>query len=183
MRNAAIIGLGWWGQEIVRSLQGKSKRLRFTRGVSKEADQVRGFAEQHSFTLSSDYEDALRDPKIDAVVLATPHSLHADQIVAAVKAGKQVFCEKPLSLNRADATRAVEACAKAGKILGVGHNRRFWRPMVEIKKAIDDGSLGTIMQVEGNYSTDWLKDVRPETSWRGSPHEAPAGGMTGMGIH
>ena len=183
MRNAAIIGLGWWGQEIVRSVQGKSKRLRFTRGVSKEADQVRDFAAEHGFALSSDTEDALRDPGIEAVVLATPHSLHADQITAAVKAGKQVFCEKPLSLTRADAARAVEACAKAGKTLGVGHNRRFWRPMVEIKRLIDDGSLGTIMQVEGNYSTDWLKDVRPETSWRGSPNEAPAGGMTGMGIH
>jgi predicted dehydrogenase len=68
-------------------------------------------------------------------------------------------------------------------VLGVGHNRRFWRPMAEIQRLIDDGSLGTIMQVEANYSTDWLKDVRPETTWRGSPDEAPAGGMTGMGIH
>jgi predicted dehydrogenase len=183
MLNAAIVGLGWWGKEIVRSVQGKSTRLRFVRGISKEMDEVRDFAAEQEFALSADYEDALRDSRIDAVVLATPHSLHADQITAAAKAGKQVFCEKPLSLNQRDAARAVEACLKAGKILGVGHNRRFWRPMMEIKRLIDDGSLGTIMQVEGNYSTDWLKDVRPETSWRGSPNEAPAGGMTGMGIH
>jgi predicted dehydrogenase len=183
MLNAAIIGLGWWGQEIVRSVQGKSKRLRFTRGVSKEPETVKGFAAEQGFALSTDYAEAIQDKAIDAVVLATPHSLHAEQIAAAAAAGKQVFCEKPLSLNRRDALLAVEACAKAKKILGVGHNRRFWRPMVEIKKLVDDGALGTIMQVEGNYSTDWLKDVRPETSWRGSPNEAPAGGMTGMGIH
>jgi predicted dehydrogenase len=183
MVNAAIVGLGWWGKEIVRSVQGKSQRLKFTRGVSKEPDQVREFAAEHGFTLSTEFEDAVKDPKIDAIVLATPHSLHVEQISRVVAAGKQVFCEKPLALNRADAERAVEACRKAGKILGVGHNRRFWRPMAEIKQMVDDGSLGTIMQVEGNYSTDWLKDVRPETTWRGSPAEAPAGGMTGMGIH
>jgi predicted dehydrogenase len=183
MINAAIVGLGWWGKEIVRSVQGKSQRMRFTRGVSKEPDQVRDFAAEHGFTLSTEFDDAIKDPKIDAVVLATPHSLHVDQISRVVAAGKQVFCEKPLALNRADAERAVDTCRQAGKVLGVGHNRRFWRPMVEIKKMIDDGSLGTVMQVEGNYSTDWLKDVRPETTWRGSPEEAPAGGMTGMGIH
>jgi predicted dehydrogenase len=183
MINAAIIGLGWWGKEIVRSIQGKSQRMRFTRGVSKEPDQVREFATEHGFMLSTEFEDAVKDPKIDAIVLATPHSLHVEQISRVVGAGKEVFCEKPLALNKADAERAIEACRKAGKTLGVGHNRRFWRPMAEIKQMVDDGSLGTIMQVEGNYSTDWLKDVRPETTWRGSPDEAPAGGMTGMGIH
>jgi predicted dehydrogenase len=157
--------------------------MRFARGVSKEPDQVKDFATKHGFQLSTEFEDALKDPKIDALVLATPHSLHVDQITKVVAAGKQVFCEKPLALTRANAERATEACAKAGRVLGVGHNRRFWRPMAEIQRLIDDGSLGTIMQVEANYSTDWLKDVRPETTWRGSPDEAPAGGMTGMGIH
>jgi predicted dehydrogenase len=183
MLNAAIIGLGWWGKEIVRSVQGRSKRLRFARGVSKEPDTVKGFAAEHGFALSTEYEDAIRDPQIDAVVLATPHSLHLPQIQAAAAAGKQVFCEKPLALSRANAERAVEACARAKKVLGVGHNRRFWQPMVEIKRLLDSGALGTVMQVEGNYSTDWLKDVRPGDSWRASPDEAPAGGMTGMGIH
>ena len=183
MLNAAIIGLGWWGKEIVTSVQGKSGRMRFARGISKEPDQVKEFAAKHGFQLSTEFEDAIKDPKIDAIVLATPHSLHVDQITKVVAAGKQVFCEKPLALTRANAERATAACAKAGRVLGVGHNRRFWRPMAEIKKLIEDVSLGTIMQVEANYSTDWLKDVRPETTWRGSPEEAPAGGMTGMGIH
>jgi predicted dehydrogenase len=183
MLNAAIVGLGWWGKEIVRSVQGKSKRLRFTRGISKEPETVQAFAAEQGFTLSSEYGDAIRDKTIDAIVLATPHSLHLPQIQEAAAAGKQVFCEKPLALSKVSAERAVEACAKAKKILGVGHNRRFWQPMVEIKRLLDTGALGTVMQVEGNYSTDWLKDVRPGDSWRASPDEAPAGGMTGMGIH
>src|SRR5258708_31505263 len=182
MLNAAIVGLGWWGKEIVTWVQGKSSRVRFARGVWKEPDQVKEFAAKHGFQLSTEFEDALTDGKVDAVVLATRHSLHVDQIAKVVAAGKQVFCEKPLALTRANAERATSVCAKAGRVLGVGHNRRFWRPMAEIKKLIDDGSLGTVMQVEANYSTDWLKDVRPETTWRGSPQEAPAGGTTGMGI-
>src|SRR5438552_6956580 len=121
MINAAIVGLGWWGKEIVRSVQGKSQRMRFARGVSKEPDQVRDFAAEHGFTLSTEFEDAIKDPKIDAIVLATPHSLHVEQISRVVAAGKQVFCEKPLALNKEDAERAIEACRKAGKTLGVGH--------------------------------------------------------------
>src|SRR4051812_16318572 len=70
MLNAAIVGLGWWGKEIVTAVQGKSKRLRFARGISKEADQVRDFAAEHGFALSTEFEDATKDPKIDAIVLA-----------------------------------------------------------------------------------------------------------------
>src|SRR5258708_39476016 len=136
MLNAAIVGLGWWGKEIVTSVQGKSSRMRFARGVSKEPDQVKEFAAKHGFQLSTEFEDALKDPKIDAVVLATPHSLHVDQIAKVVAAGKQVFCEKPLALTRANADRATSVCAKAGRVLGVAHNRRVLRPMAPTKPPI-----------------------------------------------
>ncbi|MBI2510166.1 MAG: Gfo/Idh/MocA family oxidoreductase, partial [Betaproteobacteria bacterium] len=133
MINAAIIGLGWWGRNIVQSVQGKSAKLRFVHGVSKELDAALPIAEANGFTLSDDLEQALADQRVQAVVLATPHSLHAEQIVRVAAAGKPVFCEKPLSLNRADAERAVAACAKAGVPLGVGQNKRFWPSMVELR--------------------------------------------------
>ena len=62
---------------------------------------------------------------MQAVVLATPHSLHAPQVVAAARAGKHVFCEKPFALTKADAEAAVNATTKAGVTLGLGYNRRF----------------------------------------------------------
>ena len=101
MIDAAIIGLGRWGKGIVQSVQGKAKRLRFIRGVSKEPEQVRDFAARHGFALSTEFEEALADPRVQAVVLATPHSLHVDQIVAVAAAGKHVWCEKPLALTLA----------------------------------------------------------------------------------
>jgi len=64
-------------------------------------------------------------PSVQAIVLATPHSLHADQVVQVARAGKAVFCEKPLSLTCADAQRAVDACKTAGVAIGVGQNKRF----------------------------------------------------------
>ncbi|MBI1965918.1 MAG: Gfo/Idh/MocA family oxidoreductase, partial [Betaproteobacteria bacterium] len=81
MINAAIIGLGWWGRNIVQSVQGKSAKLRFVHGVSKEIDAAMPIAEANGFTLSDDLEQALADQRVQAVVLATPHSLHADQIM------------------------------------------------------------------------------------------------------
>ena len=60
MINAAIVGLGWWGKNIVNAIQGKSERLRFIRGVSKEPDIVRDFAAQHGFELSTELSDAVQ---------------------------------------------------------------------------------------------------------------------------
>ena len=182
MINAAIVGMGGWGRTLVEAVQGRSDRIRFARGVSKEPDEIASFAETHRIAVSTEFEDVLADPEIQAVAIATPHSLHADQIVRAAEAGKQVFSEKPFTLTLADAERAVAACQRAGVVLGLGQKRRWWQPLVEIKRMIDDGELGTVMQVEGNYSHDWLSEVADGT-WRTDPAEAPAGGMTGMGIH
>ena len=109
MINAAVIGLGRWGKSLVSAVQGKSARLRFVHGVSKEPDDVRAFAAQHGFRLSTEFRDVVVDPDVQAVFLATPHSLHVEQVLAVAKAGKPVWCEKPLALTRTEAARAVAA--------------------------------------------------------------------------
>src|SRR4051794_3196581 len=124
MLDAAIVGLGRWGQNYVNSVQGESKRLRFTRAVVRNPDKSRDFADKHGLRLSTDYAELLADPSIGMVVLATPNSQHPEQIIVAAKAGKAVMCEKPLALTRADAERAVHACKNAGVLLGVGQDKR-----------------------------------------------------------
>jgi predicted dehydrogenase len=181
MINAAIVGIGWWGQKIVTAVQGKSTRMRFIRGVSKEPDDVRDFAARHNIALSTELNDVLADPRVEAVVLATPHSLHTQQIVACAQAGKAVFCEKPLALTRADAVRAVEACKQAGVLLGIGTNKRFWPCMRELRRVVDSGVLGRLLHVEGHYSNE--NTGKHFSSWRTNPAEAPAAGLTGSGIH
>src|SRR5258708_17849981 len=120
MIDAAIVGLGWWGKNLVNAVQGKSERLRFIRGVSKEPDSVREFASRHGFDLSTELSEVLADPKVKAVVLATPHWLHVDQVVAASRSGNPVFCEKPLALNRAGAVRALQPRTEARGPPGAG---------------------------------------------------------------
>ena len=181
MIDAAIIGLGRWGKGFVEAVQGKSDRLRFVRGVDRSADKIRDYAAAHGFTPTESLADVLCDPSVTAVVLATPHSLHREQVVACAEAGKQVFCEKPLALKSRDARRMIEACRAGGVVLAVGHNRRFWPSMRTLKEIVVRGELGDILHIEGHNSNQNSNAVRD--GWRLSPAESPAGGMTGAGLH
>jgi len=181
MLNAAIVGIGWWGKNLVNAVQDKSERIRFVHGVSKEPDTVREFASKHGFRLTTDLEEALADPRVEAVVLATPHSLHAEQIVRVAAAGKPVFCEKPLSLTRADAERAITATKRAGVPLGVGQNKRFWPSTQALIRTVRSGVLGKVLHIEGHYSNE--NSSMHFSEWRADPRETPGAGMTGTGIH
>ncbi len=182
MINAAVIGLGWWGRHLVESVQGSSARIRFVRAVDIAPDSAQEFAARHWLRLSAVYADALQDPHVEAVILTTPHAWHVDQAIEAAKAGKHVFVEKPHALTGADAERVVAACRKAGVVLGVGHERRFEPALIEIKRMIAAGELGTIMHAEAHFSHDSLAGLDPG-NWRLAAEHAPAAGMTAMGIH
>ena len=181
MINAAIVGLGRWGKNLVDSVQGKSDHLQFTHGVVPTPSTSRDYAARHAIELSTEFDRVLDDKRIEAVVLTTPHTLHTEQIIAAAQAGKAVFCEKPLALRRADAERAIEACRAAGVVLGLGHNKRFWPSMQELKRLVEDRELGRILHIEGHFSNE--STGRFFTGWRGSGVESPGGGLTATGIH
>lgn len=181
MIRAAIVGLGRWGQNLVRSVQGKSPHLRFTHAVVRRPGTGREYAEQHGLELVTDFSRVLADRSVQAVVLTTPHSLHTEQIVAAAAAGKPVFCEKPLALARADAERSIDACRRAGVVLGLGYNKRFWPSMRELGRLVAGGELGEILHMEGHFSNETT--ARYYTGWRGDEAESPAGGLTATGVH
>ena len=172
----AIVGLGWWGRTIASLLQASAK-LRVVMGVDPVVDGG-GFA----FPVHKEFEQALQSPEVQGVVLCTPHTRHAAQIVRAADAGKHVFCEKPLSLSRADVLRAVAACNRNKVALAVGHEKRFEPPIQELTRLAASGTLGTLLQVEANFSQDKFLAL-PADNWRLSGKEAPAGPMTATGIH
>ncbi len=182
MIRAAIIGLGTWGQNLVRSVQGASPHIQFTSAATRTPDKARDFAQTHGLRMLPDYEAVLADPAVDAVVLATPHSMHTDQIVAAARAGKHVFSEKPLGLDAASAQRAAQACADHGVTLGVGYNWRYQPALQAIRRLIDDGTLGRVLHLEGNFCGPSAYRF-PRGHWRHDTGEVPAGGMTGRGVH
>ena len=183
MINVAIAGLGWWGQTLVESVSGDSDKFRFVAGVDPFAtDKTKEFTELHNMQLMSELDEALADPKIDAVVLATPHSLHTEQVVAAAAAGKHVFCEKPFALHKAEAEQSVAATDAAGVVLGLDYNRRLHPEMVKLRDRIESGDLGTILHVEANMTFPNGLALAGD-AWRADRNEAPCGGLTPMGIH
>ena len=182
MIRAAIIGLGSWGQHLVRNVQGISSTIQFTAFATRTPAKAAEFAAANGLRMLENYEAALADPDIDAVVLATPHRQHTDQIVAAAAAGKHVFSEKPLGVNAAEAARAAQACADASVTLGVGYNWRYQPALREIRRLIDDGTLGRVLHLEGNFCGPSAYRF-PQGHWRHDRQEGPAGGMTGRGVH
>lgn len=179
--NVAVVGLGWWGRIIVQRLRGHPG-LRVVMGVDLAPGPQEAFAREQGIELLSGLEDALADSRIEAVILCTPHSQHCAQIVAAARARKHVFCEKPLCLTRAEVLEAVGACAAQGVALAVGHERRFEPPIEDLFSTLRAGTLGRPLQVEANFSQDKFLALDP-TNWRLSAREAPAGPLTATGIH
>jgi predicted dehydrogenase len=107
--------------------------------------------------------------------------MHAEQIILAAKAGKHVFCEKPLTLKHEDAKSAIQACEEYRVILAVGQNKRFWPSMAKLREVVASGTLGLLMHIEGHYSNE--HSTKFFSDWREKPTESPAGGLTGTGIH
>src|SRR5688572_3205068 len=182
MINAAIVGLGRWGQNLVNSVQGKSDKIRFVAGVLRHPENAREYADANGITLHSDLDAVLSDPAIDAIVLATPHTVHAEQIIKATRAGKPVFTEKPFTLTSADAREAIRAAAENDVTLGVAYNWRFQPALQAIRRMLDDGTLGKLLHIEGNFCGPSVYRF-PKGHWRQQREEGPGGGMTGRGVH
>jgi len=104
------------------------------------------------------------------------------QTIAAAKAGKHVFCEKPFALSGAEAREAVKAVEKAGVTLGLGYNRRWHPEMTKLRNMIDSGELGIILHVEATMTFPNALLLKAD-QWRASREETPCGGLTPMGVH
>lgn len=183
MVNAAIVGVGRWGQRLIDSTSAPPARaIRFTHAVARTPENAHNFCEKHGLRLSSHLDGVLTDPSVAAIVLATPHSQHAEQVMKVARSGKHVFIEKPFTLDLASAVRAADACRRAGVVLALGHNRRFLPAMAKIKRLVASGELGEILHLEGAFSGNFGLGYQPGI-WRATREESPAGGMTAMGIH
>ncbi len=182
MIRAGIVGLGWWGETLIDSVEG-SDVIQFVAAATRsQSERDRQATEKRGMALVGGLDELLARDDVDAVVLATPPSGHAEQIKRVAEAGKHVFCEKPFTLNKVDAASAVAAVEKAGVSLGLGYNRRFHPSWVDLKRRIRDGELGTILHIECTMSGPNGLTASAE-AWRSQAAEAPCGGLTPMGVH
>jgi predicted dehydrogenase len=179
---AAIVGLGWWGKTLVEACE-DSDSIRFVAGATRTVSpEIEAFAKAKGFRLERDYQAVLADPNVDAVVLATPHSMHGAQMVAAAAAKKHIFCEKPFTLTKREAEDAVAAVRKAGVTLALGYNRRMHPEMIKLRDMIRSGELGIILHVEATMTFPNVLFINPG-HWRADKHETPCGGLMPMGVH
>jgi len=180
MINAAIFGLGRWGRNLVNAVE-HSEVVRFKKAVVTNPTKHLDFAQEKQLEVTAEPNDALLDPSIEMIVLATPHLLHLPQITAAAKAGKAVFCEKPLALTLEEARKAVAVCQEHRVLIGVGHDKRFWPSMQHVQQVVRSGELGKLIHIEGIFTNENLKNF--QTSWRDLPENVPGGNLTATGIH
>ncbi|MGH2679988.1 MAG: Gfo/Idh/MocA family protein [Actinomycetota bacterium] len=176
-----VVGLGWFGGVLATSAR-SSGVAEVVSCFARSADARAAFAEAHGARAVGDLDEMLADPEVDGVLVATPHSTHADIAVSAAEAGKHVFVEKPLTLTVADAKRVGEAATRSGVAVQAGHNRRRQPANRRIKAMIDGGELGAVLQLEGMHTA--AGGHKPDLpAWRKDPAECPFGGMTALGVH
>lgn len=173
------IGLGWWGGNLAD--KATAGGLDVVSCFARSPESRNEFAEKNGARPAESLDEMLSDPEVEAVLIATPHSTHADLVVEAATAGKHVFVDKPFTLTVAEGKRAIRAAEEAAIVLQVGHNRRRQPANRRLKKLVKSGELGMVHYAEANLS--YPKGLNPRTGWRGDPAESPAGGMTGLGVH
>lgn len=187
MIRAAIVGLGRWGRALVSAVTSTAETarpsgLQFALATTRTRVNAETFCREKNIALVNSYDDILRDPDIDAVVLATPHSQHQAQALAAIAAHKHIFVEKPLTLDLGSARAVAEAAHRSGLILAVGFARRFHPSVGELRARLSDGRLGDVVSLVAQHTTSTAQFIAPD-NWRAAPNETPGGALTAVGVH
>jgi len=149
-----------------------------------QADRVDAFAREIGAQRGvRDWRTLVADPEIDAVYIATPVSVHAEQTVAAAEAGKHVLCEKPMAMSAAECDRMIAACGANGVTLGIAYYRRFYPVVSRIKQMLVDGEIGR--PVLGQVHAFEPFDPPPDhpRRWLLDPAESGGGPMMDFGCH
>ncbi|MEQ8699716.1 MAG: Gfo/Idh/MocA family oxidoreductase [Bauldia litoralis] len=156
-----VIGLGWFGEihcDAIAGIPNLELAALCTRTESRLAEMATKFGVAKTYT---DYADMLADPDIDAVSIVTMWDQHTDPTIAALKAGKHVFLEKPMASTVADCARIMEAAKDAKGILQIGHICRFNPRYRAAKEAIDAGRIGKIVSMSSrrNIPAAWTPTI------------------------
>jgi len=177
----ATIGMGWWSDVLADAVL-RSRKIEIAACFTRSEDKRRAFAAKYRCRAAASYEEILRDPGIEAIINTTPNDVHLETTRAAAAAGKHVFLDKPIANTVAEARAITEACRKAGVVLALGYQRRRESQFRWIRRQIDQGALGRLVNAEANISRDRLGKI-DLGSWRYTAAGMPGGVMLQIGIH
>jgi predicted dehydrogenase len=144
------------------------------------ADFARDFGASKTYP---DWRELVADPDIDAVYVATPVDLHAEQSAAAAEAGKHVLCEKPMALSVADCDRMIAACRANGVKLGIAYYRRFYPVIERVRALIRQGEIGQVVLAQMNAFSHFNPKPHEPRYWLLEKERAGGGPMMDFGCH
>ncbi len=179
--NVACLGMGWWSDVLADAIK-RSGKLRIVACFSRSAEKREAFAKKYGCRAARSYDEILQDTSIEAIINTTPNSVHRETTVAAAQAGKHTFLDKPIANTIADARALTEACRKAKVVLALGYQRRRETHFRWIRKQIQAGVFGKLVNAESNISRDRLGKI-DLSSWRYTAEGMPGGVMLQIGIH
>jgi len=182
MIKAASVGLGWWSDELANSIQSKSKKIKIVSCYSRSKKKRINFSKKFKTEYHNSYNALIKDKNIDAILLTTPHSLHAKHTIQALQNGKHVFVEKPMATKSIGAKKMLITAKKYNKTLAVGHNRRFSSVFNYLKKLNNQKKIGKILHIDANFSASGALNYK-KNFWRANRKESPGGAIAGLGIH
>jgi predicted dehydrogenase len=177
----ACIGMGWWSDVLADAIQ-RSGKLKILSCYTRTESKRDAFAAKYGCRASASYEAILDDKRIEAIINTTPNNVHLETTHAAAAAGKHVFLDKPIANTIADGRAIADACRKAGVVLALGYQRRRESQFRWVRRQIDDGVFGRVVNAECNISRDRLGKI-DLSSWRYTSDGMPGGVMLQIGIH
>jgi predicted dehydrogenase len=177
----ACIGMGWWSDVLADAIK-RSGKLTIASCFSRSPEKREAFSRKYDCKAAATYEEILNDKSIEAVINTTPNAAHLETTRAAAAAGKHVFLDKPIANTIADARALTEACRKAGVVLALGYQRRREQHFRWVRRQIDEGVFGRLVNAEANISRDRLGQI-DQNSWRYTAEGMPGGVMLQIGIH
>jgi predicted dehydrogenase len=179
------IGAGRWSRSFHLPLFHDGKEAKVVAVWSRREESARELAEQFSVErVFSSYEELIAQPDIDAVAIATPPALHHPIALAAIRAGKHVYCEKPLGVSAEQARELWEAAQHAGVTVMVGYTQRFIPALALAKEILASGELGEVYHVNATSYADYgWQETISIAPWRFDRSLAGSGALGDMGSH
>ena len=177
----ACLGMGWWSDVLAAAIK-RTNKIEIVSCYTRSPDKREAFAKKYGCKAATSYRDVLEDKSIEAIVNTTPNNAHLETTRAAAQAGKHTFLDKPIANSVSEGRAIADACRKAGVVLALGYQRRRESHFRTIKKQIDSGAFGRLVNAEANISRDRLGKI-DLSSWRYQAQGMPGGVMLQIGIH
>jgi len=177
----AAVGLGRWAKTLADAIKG-SDRLQIVSCFSRSEQSREAFSQQYRCRAADTYEQLLKDPEVEGVIVTTPNDAHAAPVLEAAAHGKHLYVDKPIAHTMADAWAIDRGCREAGVTLAVGHSARRLKGSRKIKEIIAQGSLGKLVMAECNFSNDRSLELTPD-KWRWYKEKSPGGPLIQLAVH